>query len=773
MAKVVRILTSPLSIIDKKLGKAVSQIATFAISAVNPILGSLYGAATSYAFRGVGGKNASTSNADRNRLNATLDPSAPRTIVYGRTAMATDIRDEEYSGSKQEFLHRFIVCASHKVQSIESIYFDDKLAWTSSGGSQGEYAGYLTVTPILEGSAANAINISPRMGASRRYTGLAYLHFRYKLTGNSKKSESPFSQSIPTRITIIGNGMRCYDPRLDSSVGGNGSQRADNQATWVWDDNGARNPALQLLNYLLGYRINGKLAVGKGIPADRIDMQSFIVAANICDEPVSLAAGGFEPRYRTDGVFSEFDDMDLVLNQFKQSMNAVVDDADGSIRLTILHNNLAFPVATFGLDDIIGDVSWNPVTPLEDIPTVVRGTYTDPSSNSLYQSVSYPEVVGQSVDGIERPLLLDFPLVQSASQPQRLAKLQLKRAQYGATFSATFQFTAWRVQKNDVIRLNFAPLGYVNKLFRVVETAVNIDGTVPMVLREENAGIYAWLNDDQPAIPAIASVPFDPANNPIVQGIAQSFVEIMPPSNQTVFADWTGAPLPGQFPPRILKPLVTSAGIDIRTLDDVSYSISTAGVTATINNTLDSDEKGWITVTDASSGYVDLTIVISSISYGPFRIVFNKINGPSPTGTGPSGTRTTFTTITSSSVFIPIFNPSTPITVTVAAGKTVNLTAPLGYNISASTTTSAALTAKWQRSPAGVNTWTDVSPTVTGSAAFWSNVDFSGEPGEGQFNASDSPAAGTYDYRLVAQRTGGSGTISLDIFNGIASVIVN
>ena len=47
--------------------------------------------------------------------------------------MATDLRDQEYTGT-QEYLHRFIVAASHTVQSIDEIWFDDQQAWTSAGG---------------------------------------------------------------------------------------------------------------------------------------------------------------------------------------------------------------------------------------------------------------------------------------------------------------------------------------------------------------------------------------------------------------------------------------------------------------------------------------------------------------------------------------------------------------------------------------------------------------------------------------------------------------
>ena len=112
-------------------------------------------------------KAPANSSENVNRLRANIDVRTPRKTVVGRTAMATDIRDEEFTDS-QGYFHRFIVCASHKVSSIESIYFDDKLAWTSAGGAQGEFVGWLTVATRREGSAATAIHLSSRLGATRR-----------------------------------------------------------------------------------------------------------------------------------------------------------------------------------------------------------------------------------------------------------------------------------------------------------------------------------------------------------------------------------------------------------------------------------------------------------------------------------------------------------------------------------------------------------------------------------------------------------------------------
>lgn len=708
------------------------------------------------------------------RLNASIDPRTPRKIVFGQTAMATDIRDQEYTDN-QTYLHRFIVTASHAVQSIDEIWFDEKLAWTAGGGVQGQFVGYLTVATRTEGSAANAINISARMGSTRRFTGLAYIHLRFKLTGNSKKTESPFAQSIPSRITIRGKGAKVYDPRLDSTVpGGSGSQRADNQSTWAWDDDGARNPALQLLWYLLGWRINGKLAVGLGIPKERIDLESFIAAANLCDDEISLAAGGTEPRYRSDGVFSEADSPTTVIDALKASMYADFDDVGGKLRLFVFYNDLAVPQASFDTGNVLGEFEWRQTPALDETFNIVRGIFTDPSNNALYQPVDYPQIELESVDGIDRIDTFDLPMVQSASQAQRLAKQRLQRQQFGGAFTCTFDATGWRIRKNSPIELSFAPLGWVDKLFRVAEMEHRVDGTVPVVLREESPLIYAWDEEEQPPVQAAPPSTYDFGKNPILQDIDAASVVIIPPPAQTVFVDFEGAALAGQFP-RVLKPTVSIAGVAVRTENYVSYSITTsAGITATIDNTNGSAEKGWITVTGGGDGFINLEITVRGIDFGPYGIVFNRVVNDPPSSGGPGAKSA------SDNTFPPV-NSATDatiagvMTVTVATGESIACTFPAAYNVTSTTNASAKLRGKWQTSPAGAGTWTDVGSYITGSASNWFAGDFSGEPGSGNFNQTATGlAAGDYDVRFIGSLADASGSSPvLSIFSGTARLTVS
>ena len=142
------------------------------------------------------------------RLYAQFNPREFRKTVLGQTAFPIDVRHEEWLGNNQEYCFWIVALASHAIDGVEEIWIGTELAWTRVGGVQGKYRGYLFVPDIVtEGTAANAINRSQQWDGSRHLTGCAYLHLRFKTTGNSKRTESPFSGGPPSRITVIAQGV--------------------------------------------------------------------------------------------------------------------------------------------------------------------------------------------------------------------------------------------------------------------------------------------------------------------------------------------------------------------------------------------------------------------------------------------------------------------------------------------------------------------------------------------------------------------------------------
>lgn len=446
------------------------------------------------------------------RLQARLDARAARKLVLGHTAMPADIRYYEGSGEDEEFVDYIIAVAAHRVGSIDEIWFEDALAWTATGGVQGEYVGYLTaVTVRLEGSASNtiAINGGTRWGSDDRLTGCAYLRLRIKRTGNSDEEQSPLVSGLPGRVTIVGNGMPMYDPRFDSTVGGVGPMRVDDQSTW---GPSSGNLIIQALNVLLGWRINGKLSVGGGLPAKFIDMDSVITCANICDEDIALSGGGTQPRYRGAGAFSTDDAPMAIVGGLLAGCAGDLLDSGGKLSFLIKTNTLATPAVEFDDHDVQSAGTWDPMGGQTNLPNIIAGTFTDPSPNSLYQPAPFTSVSLPSEDGIERTAPLDFGVVENAPQSERLAKQTLQRMQYPGLFTAEYNLKAMAATVGSIVWQTYSPRGWVNKAFRVLKQKPSRSGRIALVLREEHEAIYSWEAEDSAGVQAAEPVRFDPRN---------------------------------------------------------------------------------------------------------------------------------------------------------------------------------------------------------------------------------------------------------------------
>lgn len=445
------------------------------------------------------------------RLQARLDTQAPRKIVLGRTAMPADIRYYEGSGPDERVIEYIIAVAAHKVREISELWIEDELAWSQSGGIAPQFLHYLGVEAYTEGRADNtrAINGGARWGSDDRLTGCAYLYVRVNRLGTTEKDQSPFANGLPGRVTIVGEGMPMYDPRFDSTVGGSGTMRIADQNTW---GPSSGNPIIQSLNVLLGWRINGKLSVGGGLPSKYINLDSAMTAANACDEDIVLSGGGTQPRYRTAGTFSTDDAPMNIVGALLAGCAGDLLDSDGQLSFLIKTNTLAVPAVTFDDNDVLTAGRWDAMGGQTNLPNIIAGNFTDPSPRSLYQPVPYRSVKLPSEDGIERTAPLDFGLVENGPQSERLAKQTLQRMQYPGLFSAEYNMKGMAAKVGSIVWQSYSPRAWVNKPFRVVSQKPSRSGRIALILREEHEAIYAWQAEDSAPVQPAEPVRFDPRN---------------------------------------------------------------------------------------------------------------------------------------------------------------------------------------------------------------------------------------------------------------------
>ncbi|SEM40415.1 hypothetical protein SAMN05192583_0067 [Sphingomonas gellani] len=456
------------------------------------------------------------------RLNTSVVPTAARKIVFGTTAAGQDVRffegDIDLPSTKKDGYVQVIALASHRINALRSFYTENDLVW-QDGSFVSKRDGFAPNNPfrvVTEGKPGNGFSVGSGRywNSASTFTGCAYYVPFWKL------DEKVWESGVPQRLTAIVEGCPLYDPRRDSTRGGSGSHRASDQATYVFRDGSVelgRNPALALLTYLLGWRINGKLVWGMGIPAHRIDFDNFRTYANLCEERVATQAGSTVQRYTVDGIFSTADSHETVINGITATMGSCkLTDRGGTYCLVGGYDDTAGPKISFTADDLVAPANgsspyvWNPAPPSRERYNIVRGRYAKPEE--LYQLADWGDPIEQPplADGIPRTLSLDLGAVSRAETCQRIAKQFLLREYLcPGMFSATFGPKAFAVEIGSVITLSLPAEGWNNKLFRVMEQAETHDLFFQMTLREEDPAIYAWDREEKPLPASIRPQGYD------------------------------------------------------------------------------------------------------------------------------------------------------------------------------------------------------------------------------------------------------------------------
>ena len=470
-------------------------------------------------------KTPNMSQAIADRLNTSVVPSTPRKIVFGTTSGGQDVRffegDVDLPNTKKDGYAQVIALASHRISAFKAFYAENDLIW-SNGSWIAKRDGFANANPlrfVLEGASGNglAVGSGRYWNSSATFTGCAYYSLFWRLD-----AEGPFPSGPPARLTAIIDGCPLYDPRRDSTRGGSGPHRLANQATWTFTEGGVqigRNPALALLTYLIGYRINGRLVWGMGIPADRIAFDNFRNYANICEEQVATQAGSTVQRYTCDAIYSTADTHETVISSITAAMGSCkLSDRGGQYGLIGGYDDTAGPKIAFDENDLVaagGGASpyvWNPAPPARDRFNIVRGRFADPAN--LYQLTDWgdPIEIEALPDNVPRVLTLDLGAVSRAETCQRIAKqFLLREAKTPGNFTALFGPKGFAVQVGSVITLSLPSEGWNNKLFRVIEQAETHDLLFQMTLREEDPAIYAWDREEKPLPAIVRPQGFDPS----------------------------------------------------------------------------------------------------------------------------------------------------------------------------------------------------------------------------------------------------------------------
>jgi hypothetical protein len=325
---------------------------------------------------------------------------------------------------------------------------------------------------------------------------------------------------------------------LDSTNGGSGAQRANDQSTWTWSDNWA----LIVAHYLLGWYSNSKLIYGVGVAITDIDWVSVAEMADVCDTVIDSKA-----KYKIGGIFAISQDHESIIGQLESAVGGKVSNFGGKYYLWCPHNDLV-SAGTLTDADIVaeGGIQYTPSGPIENLFNTGRGQYVEPSI--LYQLQPYPEVIeatAVSEDGRDRLLQQDFAMIQDVEIAQRVARELVRRSRFSGTLTVVVGPKGLLVKPFDVITVNFRETNFTNELFRVVSMQYSIGGAVILELLEEDASIYDVTTPLGTSLVQLDPTAYDPTAVYTVSGLSLTQVSVAGSAGTTIDGikiSWTQPP---------------------------------------------------------------------------------------------------------------------------------------------------------------------------------------------------------------------------------------
>ena len=433
------------------------------------------------------------------RLRKSVNTNLVREIAYGTVRTAGNLIFRDTTGTDNIYLHTVTLLAGHEIESVEAIEWGgDAVTFTSNSAKNGKWKQYEKLGGPSQVAETNLVAASTKWTSTHVGSGLAYIVNRFEYD-----PETEFQNGLQT-VTYVFKGRKVYDPRLDSTNGGSGTHRINDETTYEWSN----NAALCLLDYMIGHSEGGERIFGKFVNTAWIDWTSWVAAINICDESVTLDVGGSEARYTCDGFINTSNTHKQNIKHFLNCMAGEMMFQGGKWYLYAGAARTA--VKTRNADHFIGSVSYEAKKDLSDKKNGVRGEFYDVSNG--YQLQPYPTYQNSTYvtadGGQEQYLDISFPMTSSVTRAQRLAKIALGRARMERKVSGTTNLIGLQDRAGDVVTVDYPRLNLVSQEMKIMSWAMKVakdkNGNKGLVVAqqylEEDSTIYAWASSEEGTI---------------------------------------------------------------------------------------------------------------------------------------------------------------------------------------------------------------------------------------------------------------------------------
>lgn len=332
-------------------------------------------------------------------------------------------------------------------------------------------------------------------------TGVAYAIITYQFDSELYHGEPEIKFEI--------RGMRLYDPRKDSSVGGAGAHRWDNVNTWEI----TYNPMVMIYNILRGITFADGSKYGGECEASDLPLANWVAAMNVCDETVVTSVGN-EPRYRAGFEINVADVQPAdAIEELLKACSGDIVETGGIYKVRCGPPSLPIMFITDGDFLVNQPKDYDPFPNMNTAKNTIYATFPSPEENWATHDAPV-QTVQAYVDrdqGIELTGGLQLPAVPYPYQVQRLMLAWLKDDQRWRQHTATLGHFGFIVEPLDTISWTSAHNQYVDKLFEVdscTENLRTLSNTI--ALREVDPDDYNYHVSDElpdPVTPGVWELP--------------------------------------------------------------------------------------------------------------------------------------------------------------------------------------------------------------------------------------------------------------------------
>ncbi len=444
-----------------------------------------------------------------------------RKVVYGTARLGGSIIHQVSSGNDNIALHTVFAVCEGEIQNIKTVYADDKVLATATGGNNPSHSFYnenwtlgpdyinkvvdsndIVIRSFTGIENQNAVQTGiPDWTGNPKCHGVCYVYVRL-----AYRSEL-FPNGFPN-ISFLVRGKKVYNPTYDSTKVGTwrssgatttDTHRENDPDTWEY----SHNPAICLIDYLRNEKY------GVGIPLSDIDYVKGKEAINNCaltdSDWFSSGADGLNQIYRCDGVVD-------TVQSHKNNISAMLTSMNGKLTYTagkynIIPYTYTAPESADVIDEdmILGSIDLVTKQSRKSSYNRVKGQFVSKEDN--YVLTDYPQQLSAYVgnasddntvydlaDGEKLYLEQNYPFTTSHEHAQYLSRLTLLRSRMQATAKFTTNIKGLKYQVGDNIKFSNSVLGYTDKIFEILRMNIKASTTngitIDFEVKENASAIY-------------------------------------------------------------------------------------------------------------------------------------------------------------------------------------------------------------------------------------------------------------------------------------------